>query len=292
MAGEYVWADNELKPYRDVNTPLYLAFGSDTSARFTPVASAQTEQFAKVAIEDQPMAYARVVIDDVLHTFGWNRQPDPSDYYGNGPNFQFVSAYAMNQQIPWYATPYHIPGNPYTQPATVSQLASNTPTWCNASCQTGRPAGGPDHDGRAGLRRPGSRARVHHGGPALGSSAGELPAVHLPARYPARPYPAHRRGGRARPLAPLGRCRPAALAGRGAADRAAADDRRVQLPVRAGRGAGGLPGRRPGLHPSAGQPPPLSVGPGGRPPKPPRSVRGLAADLRRNLGRGGTVDQE
>ena len=31
---------------------------------------------------------------------------------------------------------------------------------------------------------------------------------------------------------------------------------------------------------------------GDDPPKPPRSVRGLAADLRRNLGRGGTVDQE
>ena len=32
--------------------------------------------------------------------------------------------------------------------------------------------------------------------------------------------------------------------------------------------------------------------PGSRPGKPIRSVRGLAADLRRNLGRGGTVDQE
>ena len=85
VAGEYVWADNELKPYQYVNTPLYNAFTSDTSARFTPEASAQTEQFAKIAIEDQPMAYLRVVIDDTLHTFGWNRQPDPLDYLRKRP---------------------------------------------------------------------------------------------------------------------------------------------------------------------------------------------------------------
>jgi hypothetical protein len=138
-AGEYVWADNELYPHRSVNTPLYLAFGSDTSVRFTPVASAQTEQFAKVAIEDQPMAYLRMVVDDTLHTFGWNRQPDPYDYAGNGPNFRFVSAHEMNLQVPWYATPYHIPGNPYTQQPTIEQKATGTPTWCNADCQQGDP---------------------------------------------------------------------------------------------------------------------------------------------------------
>jgi hypothetical protein len=139
VAGEYVWADNEVYPYRTVGTPLYLAFGSDTSMRFTPTASAQTEQFARIAIEDQPMAYVRVAIDDTLHTFGWSRQPDPFDYNGNGPNFQFVSAHEMNLQIPWYATPYHIPGNPYTQLATLDQRANDNPTWCNASCQKGDP---------------------------------------------------------------------------------------------------------------------------------------------------------
>ena len=138
-AGEYVWADNELYPYRDHNTPLYLAFGSDTSVRFSPTASGQTEQFAKIAIEDQPMAYLRMVIDDTLHTFGWNRQPDPFDYDGNGPNFQFVSAHEMNLQIPWYATPAHIPGNPYTPLATIAHLASDSATWCNASCQKSDP---------------------------------------------------------------------------------------------------------------------------------------------------------
>jgi hypothetical protein len=130
VAGEYVWADNELKPYQDRYTPLYLAFGSDTAARFTPVVSAQTQKFAEIAIEDQPVAYARVVIDDVLHTFGWNRQPDPHDYYGNGPNFQFVSTHVMNLQIPWYATPYHIPGTP---------TGGTSPTWCDATCQQSDP---------------------------------------------------------------------------------------------------------------------------------------------------------
>jgi len=139
VAGEYVWADNELYPYRHVNTPLYLAFGSDTSIRFTPVVSAQTGEFAKLAIEDQPTAYLRVVIDDTLHTFGWSRQPDPFDYYGNGPNFQFVSGHTMNLQIPWYATPDHIPGNPYTQSGDATQLPSDTPTWCSVSCQQGDP---------------------------------------------------------------------------------------------------------------------------------------------------------
>ena len=139
VAGEYVWADNELYPYRYVSTPLNLAFTADTSARFTPTASGQTGQFAKIAIEDQPMAYARVVIDDTLHTFGWNRQPDPLDFSGNGPNFQFVSGHVMNEQIPWYVTPYHIPGNPYTQQSTIIQRPSDNPTWCNAKCQLSDP---------------------------------------------------------------------------------------------------------------------------------------------------------
>jgi hypothetical protein len=139
VAGEYVWADNEVRPYWHTYTPLYLAYGSDTSFRFTPAHNAQTGQFAKLAIEHQPVAYVRVVIDDTLHTFGWNRQPDPYNYYGNGPNFQFVSSQDMNLQIPWYATPYHIPGTPYAQPASDVQAPSNNPTWCNATCQKGDP---------------------------------------------------------------------------------------------------------------------------------------------------------
>jgi hypothetical protein len=129
VAGEYIWADNELKPYDKTPTPLYLALGSDTSLRFNSEINAQTQQFAKQAIEAQPIAYARTVIGDVLHTFGWNRQPDPNDYAGNGPNFRFVGSPEMNLQVPWYATPDHIPGTP------THQLDSSSPTWCNADCQ-------------------------------------------------------------------------------------------------------------------------------------------------------------
>jgi hypothetical protein len=46
-----------------------------------------------------------VVIGDTLHTFGWNRQPDPNDYEGNGPAFRFVDGATLNGLIPWWANP-------------------------------------------------------------------------------------------------------------------------------------------------------------------------------------------
>ena len=135
-AGEYIWADTEALPYSDHTkknyyTPLYNVFGSDTSMRFTPEASGELQAFAERAIEDQPMAYVRVVIDDTLHTFGWTRQPDPNNWYGNGPSFRYVDTREMNLQIPWYATPSHIPGTPSHPPHSTSV------TWCNAKCQKG-----------------------------------------------------------------------------------------------------------------------------------------------------------
>ena len=122
VAGEYIWADNELPPYHSTFTPLYRKLGSNTALRFTPVVNAQTQKFAERAVEAQPIAYARAVTDDILHTFGWTRQPDPNDYYGNGPTFQFVSGPEMTQQIPWYATPRHLDGTP-------------PGAFCDASCQ-------------------------------------------------------------------------------------------------------------------------------------------------------------
>ncbi len=128
-AGEYIWADNDLPINGKVTyTPMYndKQIGSDTGLRFGPVISAQTEQFAERAIEAQPVAYLRVVTKDILHTFGWDRQPDPGGYYensnGNGPTFQFVSGLQMTQQIPWYATPRHLPGTPPR-------------AFCDVSCQ-------------------------------------------------------------------------------------------------------------------------------------------------------------
>ena len=127
-ASQYVWSDNDLPINGKVTyTPLYndKQIGNDIGARFTPVINTETQQFAERAIEAQPAAYVRVVLKDILHTFGWNRQPDPGGYYenanGNGPTFQFVSGPDMIAQIPWYATPIHLPGTPPT-------------AFCGASC--------------------------------------------------------------------------------------------------------------------------------------------------------------
>ena len=105
VAGEYIWADNELGK-DPPTTPLWrLYHSSDTSLRFGPYVNALTERFAKDAILAQPVAYLRVVTDDTLHTFGWNRQPDPDDYFGNGPAFRFVSGSRLDSLIPWWAGP-------------------------------------------------------------------------------------------------------------------------------------------------------------------------------------------
>ncbi len=186
-SGEYIWANNELGPYKSKTTPLWNKTQSDdTAMRFTPMVNGLAGQFAKDAIFAQPSDYLSVVTHDTLHTFGWNRQPDPDNIAGNGTLFRFVSS--------------------------RSELTNLIPT------------------------------------------------VRVPTRHAVEHHRAHRRRGRGGPLAPLGRPRPAALAGRGGADRAAADDRRVQLSVRARRGARRLPGGRAGLRPR-GQ---VSARPGGR----------------------------
>ncbi|HEY6309248.1 MAG TPA: hypothetical protein VIY52_00355 [Streptosporangiaceae bacterium] len=124
-AGEYIWADNDLPVNGHTTyTPLYewSPKNPDPTLRFTATMNAKTRQFAEHAIESQPLGYASAVTDDILHTFGWTRQPDPNDYYGNGPTFQFVSGAKMTMQIPWYATPSHLDGTP-------------PGAFCDASCQ-------------------------------------------------------------------------------------------------------------------------------------------------------------
>ena len=305
VAGEYVWADNELYPYWSVSTPLYLAFRSDTAARFTPTVNAQTQQFARIAIEDQPMDYLRVVIDDTLHTFGWNRQPDPLDFYGNGPNFRFVSVSVMNQQIPWYATPYHIPGNPPTQQATIIQQASNNPTWCEASCQKSDPQAAVIMQAERDFAGPGQ---------GFGWTTEVQPWAHLLQTYQRYVY---LRGtllgfivliGAAGVLARWRR-----WGGVGLLPWLVGALLIVLPPMTAGFSyryavaavpvaclAAGLAfTRQPGSSSKSvlarGDDGAASWG-GSTPPDPPgkprRSVRALAADLRRNLGRGGAVDQE
>ena len=273
VAGEYIWADNELKPYQDRYTPLYLAVGSDTSLRFTAAINAQAGQFAERAIEAEPFAYARVVVDDVLHTFGWNRQPDPHDYSGNGPNFQFVSAHEMNLQIPWYVTPARIPGNPYHQPR------SQSPTWCDAKCQQG------DEQAVVIMQAERDFAGPGHG---LGFTAAVQPWAHMLQIYQRYIY---LRGTLLAIIVLIGAAGVLARwrrwGGIGLLPWLAGALLIVLPPMTAGFSYRYVLAAVPVACLAAGLA--FTRQPGGQPA---RSVRALAADLRRNLGRGGTVDQE
>jgi hypothetical protein len=297
-AGEYIWADNELLPNGapDMNTytPLYIAFRSDTSLRFTPEVSSQLQQFAERAIEDQPMAYVRAVTDDVLRTFGWNRQPDPYDYYGNGPNFGFVTVHETNLQIPWYATPYQIPGNPEYQPH------STDPTWCDESCQQG--------DLQAAQIQTAER---DFSGGGLGFTQAVQPWAHLLQMYQRYIY---LRGTLLGLIVLIGAAGVLARwrrwGGVGLLPWLIGALLIVLPPMTAGFSyryvlaavplaclAAGLAfSRSNGERSVLPRGDDLSSRGGSTPPDPPgkprRSVRALAADLRRNLGRGGAVDQE
>jgi hypothetical protein len=106
VSGEYLWADNEKWPDNKATTPLFnLYHSADNRLRFTPKVNGMAEKFAREAILAQPVSYLHVVVNDTLHTFGWNRQPDPNNYYGNGPAFQFVSGKELNALIPWWVNP-------------------------------------------------------------------------------------------------------------------------------------------------------------------------------------------
>jgi hypothetical protein len=98
---EYLWANYEMPPHQYRETPLAAQFGENNTARFTPVANSLTQSFAERAILAQPVTYLHVAAKDVMHTFGWTRQPDPDNYYGNGTQFQFTSS---PYQAPWWAT--------------------------------------------------------------------------------------------------------------------------------------------------------------------------------------------
>jgi hypothetical protein len=106
VSGEYVWTSNELGRDKYKTTPLFkFTKTTDTGIRFTPKVNDPAGQFAKDAILAQPADYLRVVLHDTLHTFGWNRQPDPDDTAGNGPAFRFVTGQKLTSLIPAWAAP-------------------------------------------------------------------------------------------------------------------------------------------------------------------------------------------
>ena len=111
VSGEYLWANNERWPANHVTTPLYNLYHSgNNKLRFTPAVNGMAQKFAREAILAQPISYLHVVAHDTLRTFGWNRQPDPRNYYGNSPAFQFVSGKTLTALVPWWVNPY--PGDP------------------------------------------------------------------------------------------------------------------------------------------------------------------------------------
>ena len=86
---EYIW---------ETGTPFYKWANGH---QFTAQANSAAGKFAKQAILSQPAAYARVVFDDTMHTFAWDRSQ--SDVTGSGPSFQFRTAV---DPVPWWATYY------------------------------------------------------------------------------------------------------------------------------------------------------------------------------------------
>ncbi len=106
VSGTYIWTSNETGRDKYKTTPLYrFTKTTDTSVRFTPAVNGPAGQFAKDAILAQPGDYLHVVLHDTLHTFGWNRQPDPGDTAGNGPAFRFVTGKELTSLIPPWAAP-------------------------------------------------------------------------------------------------------------------------------------------------------------------------------------------
>ena len=86
---EYIW---------EIDTPMYeWTHGHNFSAKADRAAG----RFAKQAILAQPVAYAKVVFHDTMHTFTWDRTQ--SDVTGSGPSFKFR---ATVDGVPWWATFY------------------------------------------------------------------------------------------------------------------------------------------------------------------------------------------
>jgi hypothetical protein len=80
---EYLWSNQ---------TPLGYLTGTDNTKRFTPQIESLTGKFAKLAIEKQPLDYARVVARDILTTFSpakVNANNDIGNLEGDGSKFQF-----------------------------------------------------------------------------------------------------------------------------------------------------------------------------------------------------------
>jgi len=92
----YLWAPDQ---------PLMKAAGGKNQKEFTPQFSKASKQFAELAIESQPLSYARTAVADTLTSFDWNRV-DANNAWGNlmgtGGLYQFAR---HGGALPWWITP-------------------------------------------------------------------------------------------------------------------------------------------------------------------------------------------
>jgi hypothetical protein len=91
VSQEYLWSN-------DPASPLVKLTGTDNAKRFTPQIESLTMKYAELAIESQPLDYAKVVVKDSLRPFGWTREGtadtrgnSPGNVEGSGSKFRFES---------------------------------------------------------------------------------------------------------------------------------------------------------------------------------------------------------
>jgi hypothetical protein len=107
ISQEYLWSND---------TPFAKLTGPDNNNRFTPAIESLTMKYAELAIESQPLSYAKVVAKDTLRPFGWTRDGindtdslSPGNLEGSGSKFRFESAAAESSVD---ATPSWVTGDP------------------------------------------------------------------------------------------------------------------------------------------------------------------------------------
>ena len=193
------------------STPLFKVSHGN---QFAKQANSIAGGFARDAIVSQPLAYATVVLKDTAREFTWTRTQSNLTGFRAGLPVPVVRHPADQEQ-------HAVVGA--VLPAGQGRAAALR---------------GPGH-GPAGGRE--AVLQLHH----------RLREDLLPARHHAGRHPAAGRRGDHRPLAALGRPGPDAVGRRRGAGRAAADDGRLQLPVRDRGRAGRVPRRRAGPDPRA-----------------------------------------
>ncbi len=90
ISQEYLWSND---------TPLAKLTGKNPAKRFTPAIESLTMRYAKLAIESQPLDYAKVVTKDTLRSFYWTREgtndkasSSVGNLEGSGSKFRFESS--------------------------------------------------------------------------------------------------------------------------------------------------------------------------------------------------------